>query len=115
MALRIITADERLAEPRSVKAAIVGKPGSGKTWLLNTTCPITTLFVDLEAGDLAVQGWPGASTYGPSQLDIRFIASRSADPPMRRKSGALSTGRPSKSLRFRSALTQLPAFAQSIP
>jgi len=56
MALRIITADERQAEERGVKAAILGKPGMGKTWLLNTTCAVTTLFMDLEAGDLAVQG-----------------------------------------------------------
>jgi 2-keto-4-pentenoate hydratase len=56
MALRIITADERQAEERGVKAAILGKPGMGKTWLLNTTCAVTTLFMDLEAGDLATQG-----------------------------------------------------------
>ena len=74
MALRIITADERLAEPRSIKAAIVGKPGSGKTWLLNTTCPVTTLFVDLEAGDLAVQGWPGASIRPRTWEECRDIA-----------------------------------------
>ena len=41
MALRIITADERQAEERGVKAAILGKPGMGKTWLLNTTCAVT--------------------------------------------------------------------------
>ena len=37
MALRIITADERMAEFRSAKVALFGKPGSDKTWLLNTT------------------------------------------------------------------------------
>jgi hypothetical protein len=74
MALRIITAEERLAEERGVKAAILGKPGSGKTYLLNTTCPLTTLFVDLEAGDLAVQGWPGASLRPRTWEECRDIA-----------------------------------------
>jgi hypothetical protein len=74
MALRIITADERLAEPRSIKAAIVGKPGAGKTWLLNTTSPVTTLFIDLEAGDLAVQGWRGASIRPRTWEECRDLA-----------------------------------------
>ncbi|WP_137179248.1 ATP-binding protein [Roseomonas sp. AR75] len=74
MALRIITAEERLAEERGVKAAILGKPGSGKTWLLNTTCPVSTLFIDLEAGDLAVQGWPGSSIRPRTWEECRDIA-----------------------------------------
>ena len=74
MALRIITADERLAEARGVKAAILGKPGIGKTWLLNTTAAATTLFIDLEAGDLAVQGWPGASIRPRTWEECRDIA-----------------------------------------
>lgn len=53
--LRIITAEERLAEPRGPKVLIVGPPGVGKTSLLRTVNPAATLFVDLEAGDLAVQ------------------------------------------------------------
>lgn len=52
---RIITADERLAEPKGVKALIVGPAGIGKTSLLRTLDPKRTLFVDCEAGDLAVQ------------------------------------------------------------
>jgi hypothetical protein len=74
MALRIITAEERLAEERGVKAAILGKPGSGKTYLLNTTSPLSTLFIDLEAGDLAVQGWPGASIRPRTWEECRDIA-----------------------------------------
>ena len=52
--LPIISAEQRLAEHRGVKAAIFGKPGSGKTWLLRTLTNSTTLFLDLEAGDLAI-------------------------------------------------------------
>ncbi|MFO1158465.1 MAG: ATP-binding protein [Reyranellaceae bacterium] len=61
MSLRIVTADERLAEPRGVKACILGKSGEGKTSLLFSLPARTTLFADLEAGDLAVQDWPGAT------------------------------------------------------
>jgi hypothetical protein len=65
MTLPIILADERLAERRRIKAAIFGKPGSGKTsllWTLHGSSILGaagTLFMDLEAGDLAVEGWPG--------------------------------------------------------
>lgn len=56
MSLPIITADERLAEMRGVKAAIFGPPGIGKTTLLRTLNSTTSLFFDLEAGDLAIEG-----------------------------------------------------------
>lgn len=58
MALKIITADQRLSGPRGVKALIVGPAGVGKTSLLRTVDPTTTLFVDLEAGDLSIQDVP---------------------------------------------------------
>lgn len=53
--LKIITADERMSQDKGVKALIVGPAGVGKTSLLRTLDPASTLFVDLEAGDLAVQ------------------------------------------------------------
>ena len=56
MSLPIISADERLAEVRGVKAAIFGPPGIGKTTLLRTLNSTTSLFFDLEAGDLAIEG-----------------------------------------------------------
>lgn len=55
MGLSIITADERMQERRGVKALVAGKPGVGKTTLLRTLDAASTLFVDLEAGNLAVQ------------------------------------------------------------
>ena len=57
--LPIISADERLKETRGIKGCIFGKSGIGKTSLLWTLNPKTTLFFDLEAGDLAVEGWQG--------------------------------------------------------
>ncbi len=57
--LPIITAEERLAEKRGIKGCIFGKSGIGKTSLLWTLEAATTLFFDLEAGDLAIEGWPG--------------------------------------------------------
>lgn len=55
-ALPIITADQRLAEPRGIKGVIFGRSGIGKTSLLWTLNASSTLFFDLEAGDLAIEG-----------------------------------------------------------
>lgn len=57
--LPIIGADQRLAEKRGIKGVLVGKSGLGKTSQLWTLPPDSTLFFDLEAGDLAVEGWVG--------------------------------------------------------
>ena len=54
--MRIITADERLAQPRGVKILVAGPTGVGKTSLLRTLPDLSrVLFVDGEAGDLSVQ------------------------------------------------------------
>ena len=59
MSFPIITADQRMAEKRGIKGVILGKSGIGKTSLLWTLDAKRTLFVDLEAGDLAVEAWSG--------------------------------------------------------
>jgi hypothetical protein len=59
MALPIISADQRLSEQRGIKGRIFGKSGIGKTSLLWTLPEATTLFLDMEAGDLAIEGWGG--------------------------------------------------------
>ena len=72
--LQIVTADQRMAEPRGIKAAIFGKAGIGKTTLLMTLLSSTTLFVDLEAGDLAVEDWQGDSMRPRTWEDCQELA-----------------------------------------
>lgn len=57
--LPIVTADQRLAERHGVKLVLLGGWGLGKTTQLKTLPETSTLFVDLEAGDLAVKDWRG--------------------------------------------------------
>lgn len=57
--LPIISADQRLAERHGVKLVLLGFWGLGKTTQLKTLPEASTLFVDLEAGDLAVKDWRG--------------------------------------------------------
>jgi hypothetical protein len=56
--MKIISADERLRERRGAKVLIVGPTGVGKTSLLRTLNSSTVLFLDVEAGDLAVIDLP---------------------------------------------------------
>lgn len=74
MTLPIISADERLAEKRGVKGCIFGKSGIGKTSLLWTLPPEKTLFFDLEAGDLAIEGWAGDAVRPRTWQECRDFA-----------------------------------------
>jgi hypothetical protein len=56
--MQIISADERLRERRGAKILLLGPVAVGKTWQLRTLNPDRTLFVDIEAGDLAVLDLP---------------------------------------------------------
>lgn len=62
MNLRIVTADQRLAEAHGkTTLALFGPSGVGKTTLLKTLPAAETLCVDLEAGLKSVQDWRGDS------------------------------------------------------
>jgi energy-coupling factor transporter ATP-binding protein EcfA2 len=62
MALKIITADERLASANAKTTMVIfGPSGCGKTSLLKTLPAAETLCIDLEAGMKSVQDWPGDS------------------------------------------------------
>ena len=74
MTLPIISADERLAEKRGIKGCIFGKSGIGKTSLLWTLPPEKTLFFDLEAGDLAIEGWAGDTVRPRTWQECRDFA-----------------------------------------
>jgi hypothetical protein len=74
MLLPIISADQRLGEPRSIKGCIFGKSGIGKTSLLWTLPEAKTLFMDLEAGDLAIEGWGGDSLRPRTWKECRDFA-----------------------------------------
>ena len=74
MSLPIITVEQRLAEKRGSKLVIFGQSGIGKTTLLHSLDADKTLFVDLEAGDLAVQDWPGDTIRPQTWPEFRDFA-----------------------------------------
>ena len=74
MPLPIISADERLAEKRGIKGCIFGRSGIGKTSLLWTLLSNGTLFFDLEAGDLAIEGWAGDTIRPQTWQECRDFA-----------------------------------------
>jgi hypothetical protein len=83
MAPLILSAAERLAEPRGAKVAVLGRPGVGKTSLLRTVAPqelAETLFVDIEAGDLSVADLPVASVRPRVWTDLRDVGCALAEP-----------------------------------
>lgn len=65
---KIIKADDRLKAVPKINIALFGPSGVGKTTLARTLDPQRTLFVDLEAGTLAIQDWAG------DVLDMRKAA-----------------------------------------
>ncbi|HEX9323764.1 MAG TPA: ATP-binding protein [Xanthobacteraceae bacterium] len=74
MTTKIIPAADRTAVPRGAKLCIIGPTGIGKTSLLRGLPLSTTLFIDIEAGDLAVQDL-AVDTFRPRTWpDCRDIA-----------------------------------------
>ena len=72
--MHIIKASERMKERGGIKAVILGPSGIGKTSLLKSLPAETTLFFDLEAGDLAVEGWQGDAIRPRTWDDCRNLA-----------------------------------------
>jgi AAA domain len=75
--MKIITADERLNERSGAKILIVGPSGVGKTSLLRTmpaAMLASTLFVDVEAGDIAVSDLSVASVRPRTWVECRDLA-----------------------------------------
>src|SRR5215467_11325991 len=75
--MKIITADQRLAERSGAKILIVGPSGVGKTSLLRTMSAAmlaSTLFIDVEAGDLAVADLAVASVRPRTWQECRDLA-----------------------------------------
>ena len=72
--VQIIKASERMKSRGGIKAALFGPSGIGKTTLLRTLPEKTTLFFDLEAGDLAVEGWQGDAIRPRTWEECRTLA-----------------------------------------
>jgi len=75
--MKIIPADQRLAEKSGAKILVVGPSGVGKTSLLRTLRAemlALTLFVDIEAGDIAVSDLPVASVRPRTWPECRDLA-----------------------------------------
>ncbi|MFC7422085.1 ATP-binding protein [Iodobacter arcticus] len=73
MSLPIISAEQRMKEHRCAKIVLVGIPGVGKTSQLKTLPESETMFVDLEAGDIAVQDWHGDTIRPRSWPEFRDL------------------------------------------
>jgi hypothetical protein len=78
--MRIISPDERLAEPRGARILIVGPFGVGKTSLAHGLDPTTTLVVDTENGTLAIDDMPAPHTRPQTWPEIRDLVVRIAGP-----------------------------------
>lgn len=78
MALKIKTASERMAEKQKANIALFAPSGWGKTYQARTLDPETTLFVDLEAGTLSLNGdkVDGSDAWQGSIVSIREEAQK---------------------------------------
>jgi len=87
--LELVDMAEKSGGGRGAKICIGGKSGVGKTSLVWTLDRDSTLFIDLEAGDLALEGWEGTAVRPRTWDQCRDIACILGGPnPARRKDQA---------------------------
>lgn len=72
--LNIIKAADRLKKQTKTNIVMLGKSGIGKTTQARTLDPETTLFLDLEAGTLALEGSEANPGWAGDVLEIRKLA-----------------------------------------
>jgi len=72
---KIVTADQRLATPAKINILLFAPSGWGKTYQARFLDPKKTLFVNAEAGDLALGDWQG------DVFNIREIATQAGVHP----------------------------------
>ena len=77
---KIITAAERMVAMLGLHLLVIGLYGVGKTWLLRTLDPLTTLFVNVENGDLGVHDVPVPHVRPQTWEEIRDLIVRIAGP-----------------------------------
>jgi len=77
---RIISPEERLAERRGARILIVGPFGVGKTSLVRSLDPPSTLFVNTENGELAIDDVPVAHVRPQTWPELRDLVVRIAGP-----------------------------------
>jgi hypothetical protein len=90
--MQIISADERLRERRGAKILMLGQAGIGKTSQLKKLDVSRTLFVDIEAGDLAVLDLPVATVRLDDWPTARDLACRIGGPNKRSADNVLLAG-----------------------
>jgi AAA domain len=78
--MRIISPDERLAEPRGARILLLGPFGVGKTWQARTLDPAATLVVDIENGTLAIDDMPVSHMRPQTWPELRDLIVRIAGP-----------------------------------
>ena len=78
--MKIISPDERLAEPRGARILVVGPFGVGKTWQARTLDPTTTLVVDVENGTLAIDDMLVPHVRPQTWPELRDLIARVAGP-----------------------------------
>jgi hypothetical protein len=80
MTIKIISPEERLAEPRGGRILVVGPFGVGKTSLVRGLDPSSTILIDTENGALAIDDVPIPHVRPQTWPELRDLIVRIAGP-----------------------------------